>query len=251
LGSRDGSRWSGCLRERFDALPRGRDRLGPRPGRLDFQAPFPPAADQAGRGVKHPVAQRPGLGSGQVTVQGQELEPGEQDLPGHRRGQPRGVDPEVKGREMADPAVFPGPDRVLDPGLDPVRDVDIGGLAQPASGVRGPVRGPQGYRQPSPASNRVSWAPGWGRSRRAKTRIAAGQARSRSPPALWRSSPVSSVTCASSIQHARCAQDRFAQASSARRSRTSPRPSIAACQACSGTSRSAAFSRSASAHPTE
>jgi hypothetical protein len=29
---------------------------------------------------------------------------------------------------MADSAVFPGADRVLDPGLDPVRGVDVGGL---------------------------------------------------------------------------------------------------------------------------
>ena len=38
-------------------------------------------------------------GFGQVAVQGQELEPGEQDLAGHRRGQPRGIDPEVERRE--------------------------------------------------------------------------------------------------------------------------------------------------------
>src|SRR5271165_3640648 len=144
LDRRDGSRWSGCLRERVDALPRGRDRFSPWPGRLDFQAPFPSAADQPAGGVQHAVAQRLGLGFGQVAVQGQELEPGEQDLPGHRRGQPRGVDPEVKGREMAQAGILAGADRVLDPGLDPVRDVDVGGLAQPASGVRGPVRGPQG-----------------------------------------------------------------------------------------------------------
>src|SRR6266700_6198189 len=48
--------WSGGLRERVDALPRGRDRLGPWPGRLDFQAAPPAAADQAGRGVQHPGA---------------------------------------------------------------------------------------------------------------------------------------------------------------------------------------------------
>ena len=107
---------------------------------------------------------------------------------------------------MADAAVFPGPDRVLDPGLDPVRGVDIGVLAQPAFGAAGRFVAHRLYRQPSPASNKVSWAPGWGRSRRAKTRIAAGQARSWSPPGPSRSSPVSSVTCASSIQHARCAQ---------------------------------------------
>jgi hypothetical protein len=131
------------LRERVDALPRGGDRLGPRSGGPDFQAAAPSAADQPGRGVEHPVAQRLGLGLGQVAVQGQELEPGEQDLPGHRRGQPRGVDPEVKGGEMADSAVFPGADGVLDPGVDPVRAVDVGVLPEPAISAGGPVRGSQ------------------------------------------------------------------------------------------------------------
>ena len=85
------------LRERVDALPRGGDRLGPRPGGLDFQASPPSAAGQPGGSVQQPVAQRPGLGPGQVTVQGQQLEPGQQDLPGHRRGQPGRVDREVMG----------------------------------------------------------------------------------------------------------------------------------------------------------
>src|ERR1035441_5171472 len=79
LGRRDGLRCSGGLRERVDALPRGGDRLGPRPGRLNFEAPFPAAADQAGRGVKHAGEQRLGVGFGQVAVQGQGLGPGEQE----------------------------------------------------------------------------------------------------------------------------------------------------------------------------
>jgi hypothetical protein len=94
------SSWSGGLRERVDALPRSGDGVGPWPGGLDVQA-APPAADQSGRGVQHPVPQRPGLGSGQVAVQGQHFQPGEQDLSGHRGGQPRGVDLVVKGGEMA------------------------------------------------------------------------------------------------------------------------------------------------------
>ena len=79
---------------------------------------------------------------------------------------------------MADSAVFPGPDRVLDPGLGPVRDVDIGGLAQPASGARGPVRGPQGVPASRPGLEQGQLRARSGRSRRAKTRTAAGQARS-------------------------------------------------------------------------
>src|SRR5450755_2464079 len=53
------------------------------------------------------------------------------------------VSSSVNRGEMADSAVFPGPDRVLDPGLDPVRGIDIGGLPEPAFSAGGPVRGPQ------------------------------------------------------------------------------------------------------------
>src|SRR5690348_10786371 len=45
LDRRDGLRCSGGLRERVDALPGGRDGLGPWPGCLDFQAPLPAATD--------------------------------------------------------------------------------------------------------------------------------------------------------------------------------------------------------------
>src|ERR1039458_3494679 len=46
--------------------------------------------------------------------------------------------------EMADSAVLPGVGRTPAPGVDRVAGVDMGALAEPASGVRGPVRGPQG-----------------------------------------------------------------------------------------------------------
>ena len=85
----------------------------------------------------------------------------------------------------------------------------------------------------------------------AKTRIVAGQRASWSPDGPCRSSPVSSLTCASSIQQRGWAQPRSAQASSARRSRTSPRESTAICQASGGTWVIAAFSRLPSSHPTE
>ena len=57
-----------------------------------FSGAPPAAAYQPGRGVQDPVAQRLGLGFGQVAVQGQQLEPGQQDGRDHGGGQPRGVD---------------------------------------------------------------------------------------------------------------------------------------------------------------
>src|ERR1019366_3192244 len=53
----------------------------------------------------------------------------------------------------------------------------------------------------------------------------------RSPSGPSRSSAVSSVTCASSIQHRAWAQPGLPQASTERRSRTSPAGSTAICQA--------------------
>jgi len=78
-----------------------------------------------------------------------------------------------------------------------------------------------------------------------------GQALSWSPSGPSRSSPVSSVTCASSIQQARCAQRWLWQAPSVRRSRISPLPSTAISQAVWGTLPIAAFSRAPSSQPTE
>ena len=105
------------------------------------------------------------------------------------------------------------------------------------------------YRQPSPASNKVSWAPD-AAARGARRPASPGEARSWPRPGRGEQ-PGQLSDAASSIQHARCAQPASAQASSARRSRTSPRESIAICHACSGTMRSAVFSRSPSAQPTE
>src|SRR5258708_16170741 len=44
---------------------------------------------------------------------------------------------------MPESAVFAGADDVLDPGVDPVGGVDVGGLPEPAPGVRAPVGDPQ------------------------------------------------------------------------------------------------------------
>jgi hypothetical protein len=125
--------------------------------------------------------QRPGLGPGQVAVQGQQLEPGEQDLPGHRRGQPRGIDAEAEGGEMAQAGLLTGADGVLDAGVDQVRGVAVG--AWPSQPLVAAARfvAHRECRPPSTASNKVSLVPRWGRSRRAKTRIALGQVASWSP----------------------------------------------------------------------
>ena len=45
---------------------------------------------------------------------------------------------------MAEPGVLPGADHVLDAGVDPVGGVDVGALAAPAPRGRGQVRRPQG-----------------------------------------------------------------------------------------------------------
>jgi DDE superfamily endonuclease len=49
----------------------------------------------------------------------------------------------LKSKEMAQAGLLAGADGVLNPGLDPVGGVDVGGLAQPARGGGGPVGGPQ------------------------------------------------------------------------------------------------------------
>src|SRR3984957_17284009 len=190
-----GFSWSDWVRYRLDALPGGDDLVGPGPGGGDLEGPAASAADEAGGGVQEAVAQRLRLCFRQVALQGQQLQPGQQDAGGHRGVEPGLVDLVVVRGEMSQPGALPGADDVLDAG------VDGGGAA------------------------------GGGRSRRAKTRIPFGQAFSWSPSGPSRSSPVSSVTCASSIQQAGCAQCGFRQASSARRSRTWPRPSMAASQA--------------------
>src|ERR1700678_855799 len=104
---------------------------GPGPPRGDLEPFTAPAVHQPGRRVKHLVPQCPGLCSGQVAVQGQELEPGEEDLGGHRSGQPCLVDLVVVGGEPADTGVLPGADRVLHASMDSMTCVDIGGPATP------------------------------------------------------------------------------------------------------------------------
>src|SRR5208283_291424 len=71
-------RWSGCLWQGGDPVPGGGDGLCPGPGGGDFQPPAAAAADQLPGGVQDPVTQGLGLGAGEVAVQGDEPQPGQQ-----------------------------------------------------------------------------------------------------------------------------------------------------------------------------
>ena len=73
-------RW---VRDGLDMLPGGDDFLSPGPCGGDFQGSAASAADKAGAGVQD-AAQRLRLGPGEVAVQGQELQPGQQDGRGRR-----------------------------------------------------------------------------------------------------------------------------------------------------------------------
>jgi hypothetical protein len=70
----------------------GHDGAGPWPGCRDFQVAAPSAAHQPGSGVQDAVAQSFRLGFGEVAVEGQQPEPGQQDGGGQRGGHPRLVD---------------------------------------------------------------------------------------------------------------------------------------------------------------
>ena len=134
--------WSGCLWQGGDPGPGGGVAFAQgqvagifsrrrRPPRTRF-----PAACR--------IRQRPGLGAGEVAVQGDEPQPGQQGRGGQGRGQPRGVDREIVRGELADAAVFPGADGVLQACVGSVGGVDVGELAAPAAGAPGQVGDPQG-----------------------------------------------------------------------------------------------------------
>ena len=102
------------------------------------------AAGQPVGGVQDAVAQSLRLGPGQVAVQGEQAEPGQQGRGGEGGGLPRLVHRQRGGRVLADAAVLAGTDGVLDPGVHPVGCVDIGVLAAPAAGGAWQVSDPQG-----------------------------------------------------------------------------------------------------------
>jgi hypothetical protein len=88
-----GLRCSGGVRDGLDVLPGSDDLLRSGPGHGDSQGSAAPAADEAGGGVQDAVAQHLRLGSCEVAVQGQELEPGQQDAGDHGDVEPCLVQP--------------------------------------------------------------------------------------------------------------------------------------------------------------
>jgi len=103
--------WSDGVRDGVDALPGGGDLAGPGPGRGDLEDPAAAAADQAGGGVQEAVAKCLRLCLSHVAVQGDELEPGQQDAGGHGGVEPGPVDRVVVRGEMAQAGVLTGADR--------------------------------------------------------------------------------------------------------------------------------------------
>src|ERR1039457_2898767 len=71
-------RWSGCVWQGDDPGPGGGYGRCPGPGGGDFQPPPAAAADQLPGGMQDPVTQTLWLRSGQVAVQGDEAQPGQQ-----------------------------------------------------------------------------------------------------------------------------------------------------------------------------
>jgi hypothetical protein len=168
---------SGGVRDGLDALPGGDDFLCPGPGGGDFQGSAAAAADEPGAGVQDAVAQRLRLCSGEVAVQGQELQPGQQDGRDHGGVEPRLIQPVVMRWEMSQAGVLPGADDVLDAGVDAVGGVDVGALAAPAFGGGGQVGDPQAV---APAAGGLEQ----GQLRAGVRALAAGEDPHRRGPAL-------------------------------------------------------------------
>jgi len=134
--------WSGWVRDGLDVLPGGGDLFCPGPGGGDFEASAACAADEAGGGVQDAIAQRLRFRSCEVAVQGQDLQPGQQDAGDHGGVEPCLVQPVVMRGEMPEAGVLPGADDVLDAGVDAVGGVDVGVLAAPAFRHDGQVGDP-------------------------------------------------------------------------------------------------------------
>src|SRR5450755_1680793 len=107
---------------------------GPRPGRWYPQVAAALASDDPPGGVEDPVAQGFRLGSGEVAVEGEQPEPGEQ-VAGDRRGlAPGGADLVVPGRQVPQAGCLAAADPGLDSGLGPVAGFEELDLAARGAG---------------------------------------------------------------------------------------------------------------------
>ena len=97
------------------------------------------AAGEAGGDVQHPEPQRLRLGGGEVTVEGEQPQPGGQVGGDGGDLQPGLVDGVLPGREPAQAGVFGGLDPVLDPGVGPVPGFQERQLSDPGVGGEGLV----------------------------------------------------------------------------------------------------------------
>ncbi len=153
-----------------EAGVRGDEVAGPRPSLGDAQVGPSGGADDAGGDVQESVAQLLRLRHGVLAVEQQGPGPGEQVDADQGELQPGGVDGEQSGREPAEAGVLAG--------ADPVLDAGVAAVAQFQQLQRAVARGVSvmktWWRMPSTVSNRLSCAPGWGRSRRTIIRVPSG-----------------------------------------------------------------------------
>ena len=116
--------WSGRCREGQDAAERGGELVGPGPVGWDVQPAVALASGDPGGGVQQGVPQPFGFGRGEVAVQGEVAQPGEQvDGEGDDLA-PGFVDAPGLGREPAQAGGFRGAHAVLDAGVDPVAGLE-------------------------------------------------------------------------------------------------------------------------------
>jgi len=126
-----------------DPAERLDDLIGPRPVPGQAEASASAAAGEASGPVQHLEPERLGLGGGEVTVEGQQPQPGGQIGSHGDYLQPGLVDGVLPQWEPAQAGVFGGLDPVLDPGVGPVSgfqerelsDQGVGGEGLVASAV--------------------------------------------------------------------------------------------------------------------
>jgi len=120
------------------------------------------------RNVEDPVAHGLRLGLGQCAVEADHLAPG-QECPGDEGGGHPGLvaDEGVEG-QVGQTTVLPVPDPVLDPGVSPVTELEGGDVSSLGVGDEA------GVAEALCRVEEVSWAPGWGRSRRMNSRAVSG-----------------------------------------------------------------------------